>query len=217
MKVDLTKLIAGQSPRKMRDFCRTFHSHIFTSESIAHFFGKDITADLRKARLIKPSTELRGRFTLAAKGARWSNVLFLPRFKRLKADRMVADMLARARSINSNSSLLYWVDEIHAFGGYVKTPMPSDLGDIDLIIYWKRKPVPRWYEDYREWCRERARRAGKDDFHFYDYGLTEVRRLLRARNAYLSFHDPEQRKHLKKDAVINLIYSRRKPRRTTPA
>jgi hypothetical protein len=214
MKIDRVKRdvavasLAGQTPRKIRDFCRTFHWHIFSEESIAHFFGKDITTELRKARLIKPSPEIPGRFVLSALGFRWSNVLFLPRFDRAKADRMVADMLARAAQINSDPDLVYWVDELHAFGSYATDT--DDLGDIDLIIHWGRRPVPARFEDVNEWIRERARLAGKDDYKFSNWARTEVWRRLRARNPYLSFYGPEQREQLKKKKcdVIKCIYSR---------
>ncbi len=204
MRINPDKLIAGQTARKMRDFCRTFQHVLISPEGIGYFFGKDITAELRKARIIITSPELSEYFVLAAEGQRWANLLLLPRLGRVKAEQMVFDLLARATAINSNPNFLYWTDEIHAFGSYL-TDLPT-VGDIDLIIHFKRRPVPPAFEDYKEWRCDHAERAGKDDFKFFDYGLTEVRQQLRARNPYLSFHKPEQHKQLR--GADKLIYTR---------
>ena len=198
MKINRNKLIAGQTADKIRAFCRQAYFPSFSAEFVAHFFGKDITTELRKARLIKPSTETKGAYMLAAEGTRWVQALFLPRISRPKAERMVTDMLARAELINSDPDLVYSVHEIHAFGSYVTRA--TDLGDVDLIIHWGRRPLPAGFDDYSDWVRERAYRAGKDGFYVYDYAMDEVRQRLRARNPYLSFHDQRQHEKLRKPA-----------------
>lgn len=209
MKLNPDKLIAGQSPRKLREFCRGCYYNLFGRAAVSGFFGKDITSRLLKARIIKPSTEVDGYFVLAALGSRLANHSFKPRIKRATAERLVAAMLVRAETINADPDLLCWVHAIYAFGSFIKdTP---DLGDVDLIVDLARRPLPEGMRDYSEWCRARATICGKDDYAFFDWGATEVRRRLKAKSGYLALVGPEQHKQLRKADPVKMIYMRGKP------
>jgi hypothetical protein len=206
VKLDPDKPIAGQSPRVLREFCQVFYYNLFSRESVSGFFGKDITTRLRKARIIKPSSEVSGYYVLAAFGSRLGQHSFKPRIRRATAERLVAAMLVRAEAINADPDLLYWIDAIHAFGSFIKdTP---DLGDVDLIVDWARRPLPEGMRGYSDWCRARAEACGKDDYRYGDWGLIEVCRRLQAKSSYLSLKGPEQHEKLRKSDPVKIIYSR---------
>lgn len=57
--------------------------------------------------------------------------------KRETAERLVAQFLERVEQVNKDPDLLYWIDEVIAFGSYI-TEAPN-LGDIDLGVRYTRR------------------------------------------------------------------------------
>jgi hypothetical protein len=108
------------------------------------------------------------------------------RFSRAKADKEVADLIARANEINMRDELVFYVHKITAFGSYLTES--DDLGDIDLVV----DVAVRRRDTHTDESRYRADNSGKcfDFSSKLTYGRYEVTQLLRARKARLSFCSP---------------------------
>ena len=63
----------------------------------------------------------------------------VPRLNRAKADKLLADFLRSVEEVNAHPDLLHWVTEVRVFGSYLTNS--DDLGDIDIAIRKKRRPV----------------------------------------------------------------------------
>jgi predicted nucleotidyltransferase len=106
---------------------------------------------------------------------------------RQKADVIIATLLQRVEMVNARPELLERVCEVRVFGSYLEER--DDFGDIDVAVRTERKE-----ESGKDWVRESLRRAdmsGRTFSSYLDrlsYGHTEVMRLLKARNRYLSLH-----------------------------
>jgi predicted LPLAT superfamily acyltransferase len=192
MKPDDFTIPTGQSRRKVRDFLAREHTQeFFTRRSVVRHFGADITDDLITHGLIEPFQhrgEREDLFQVAALGARLANARLMARIDRAKAQGIVDAFLERVRQVNARAELLYRVRKVHAFGSFI-TDAPH-LGDIDLAIELqsKRDQIMQAKGDWIAANRARAKASGrtvKDEVH---YGEIEVRRLLKSRNPYLSFH-----------------------------
>jgi predicted nucleotidyltransferase len=114
-----------------------------------------------------------------------ANAKMLKRINRSKADFYVAELLRRADEINANHELLYRVKRITAFGSYISDA--ADLGDIDIAVELEFK-LPS--EQRAEANKARAEASGRLNLSLLDrlsFGESEVKRLLRGRNRYISF------------------------------
>jgi hypothetical protein len=134
--------------------------------------------------------------------ARLCNARFMKRMKRAKADKMVSDLLERARAINARPELVVGIGKICVFGSYLTTE--SDLGDIDLAVEYARKTSGR---ENTQWSLRRARESGRQFSNFGEelfFGDREVAVLLRNRNAYLSLHTMDEMNSIK--AVNRVIF-----------
>jgi predicted nucleotidyltransferase len=106
---------------------------------------------------------------------------------RARAEAIIAAFLQRVKSVNERPELLERVCEVRVFGSYLETR--DDLGDVDIAVRTERKENLG-----KDWVRKSLRRAdesGRTFSSFVDhisYGHTEVMRLLKAGNRYLSLH-----------------------------
>jgi hypothetical protein len=90
---------ADQPFRKVRDFLqRNTHPTLFDSNDVAQYFGADITAELLAKGLIEPEIRHKGKFQVSPLGTRLAAKRLIPRIPRAKADKIVAEMLTRARN-----------------------------------------------------------------------------------------------------------------------
>jgi hypothetical protein len=197
MRADDFDIPAGQPLRKVRDFLRA-ELEIFTPEDVVQHFGADITNELQAKGLIEQYVSPSGEtippdwFQVSSLGVRLANVRLTPRLPRAKAEKIVADMLARARVINDTPELLFWISKITVFGSFITDA--KDVGDIDLLVEIKAKTGEPGKDRFgRDWIvalLERARNSGRQ-FSTYgaelDYAEVEVRRLLKNGNRYLAF------------------------------
>jgi hypothetical protein len=137
MRADDFHIPAGQPFRKVRDFLRA-KPDLLTRKAVVEHFGVDITDELKAKGLIEPAVSKGGEtispdwYQVSSLGFRLSNVRLLPRIPRAKAEEIVADMLARARTINDTPGLLFWISKITAFGSFITDA--EDVGDIDLSV-----------------------------------------------------------------------------------
>jgi len=142
MRADDFDIPAGQPFRKVRDFLRA-EREIFTPKSVVQHFGADITNELQAKGLIEPYVSPSGEtispdwFQVSSLGLRLANVRLIPRIPRAKAEKIVADMLARARAINDTPELLFLISKITVFGSFITDA--KEVGDIDLLVEIKAK------------------------------------------------------------------------------
>jgi hypothetical protein len=177
---------AGHTFRKVRDFLsRNSHPRVFDSGDVTAHFGVDITAELLAKGLIET---YEAKFQVSPLGTRLAAKRLLPPIPRAKADKMVADMLTRARNINDSAKLLCRISKIIVFGSFVTDA--EDLGDIDVSVEIERKHVEgmRWIDA----AVARAKASGRqlDETQMLDYPRREVMRLLKDRNRYIQFCSP---------------------------
>jgi predicted nucleotidyltransferase len=186
MRVSDFDIPAGQTFKKVRDFLsRHTHPTLFGSDDVTKHFGVDITAELVAKGLIEPH---HGKFQISPLGTRLAAKQLNPRIPRAKAEKIVADMLSRARNINESPELLCRISKITVFGSFVTDA--EDLGDIDVSVEIKRKHVEgmQWIEA----AVARAKASGRqlDYSQMLDYPRHEVMRLLKDRNRYIQFCSP---------------------------
>jgi hypothetical protein len=184
---------AGQSLRKVRDFAAKYRQgQSLTREAVQEFFGDDITTALVRQKIIRRKRDDKDRelFVVTKHGDRLSAVRLAPRINRAKADIIVAGLLARARAINADPDLLYYVDRLIAFGSYARGE--NDLGDIDVMYDLgskyhevKAKGIS-WQEAnlHRVAVAERVQQW--DDRE--SFGRLEVLLLLKNRSRYITLH-----------------------------
>jgi hypothetical protein len=124
------------------------------------------------------------KYQTSRKGRQLAAANLTKRFSRAKADQEVADLIERANQINARDELVFYVHKIHAFGSYLTDI--ADVGDIDLAV---ELGVRRTGGKLTDESHYRADNSGKtlDFTASLTYGDKEVRQLLRARKARLSF------------------------------
>jgi predicted nucleotidyltransferase len=191
MKVDRKETLAGLKMPKIRDFLMKIGGLDFTSAAIHHFFkadedrGREIELALLNAGFIE-SDPLDGKnFVLTDLGSRLKNAKFISRINREKADRIVAEFMARVEAVNADNDLTHKVVGVRVFGSYLGDS--DDLGDIDLAVSFKF----RGSGSIVEASNRRADLSGRDlgFFQRLTYGQTEVFKLVKGRNQYVSMHE----------------------------
>jgi hypothetical protein len=178
---------AGQPFHKVRDFLlRNDHPRLFDSKDVTEYFSADITAELLAKGLIEPALRYEGKFQISSLGTRLAAKRLMPRIPRTKAEKIVADMLARARVINDTPELLCRISRITAFGSFLTDA--EDLGDIDVAVEVKRKDI----DDWSDAAVARAKASGRqlDYSQMLSYPEREVKLLLKDRNRYIQFCSP---------------------------
>lgn len=171
-------------------------------DDVRQWFGCDLTDALLGKGLLEQA-EAVDAYRVTALGNRLAPQSLLPRLRRAKADRIVAEFLDRVAEVNASDEQIHYVAEVVAFGSYIGDA--GDLGDIDLVVYRSRRPMS--LEEYRrrsEVLRIQAAKTNKlfhDPYHWDEQAA--FRRLLLDRSPYLSFH-PES--DLRKAGERRTIY-----------
>lgn len=121
-----------------------------------------------------------------------------PPIKREKATRLLNELIERARAINKDSELLYFVESLKVFGSYLSDH--DILGDLDVGFKLARKHDG---ETYMQLNMARIRQAKINGRRFNNYveeifwSRTEVIRMLKAKQKGLSLHDEDEDEVLK--------------------
>lgn len=210
MRLDKTETIRGVRMMVVRDLLRGMGPGSVSAGFVKDRTGADICDALVARGWLKPDHETNGKqyFSSTVAGDAVANAHFVKPLPRAKADRLVAEMLDRADGINAVDDLLYRVKTIRAFGSYI-TNSP-DVGDIDLEVEleYKREKGERSSAASRARARAHGKRLSSVDEVYY--GQTEVKRLLKARSPYLSFHVGGQIELIGCDSRV--LYPRKKER-----
>lgn len=121
----------------------------------------------------------------------------LRRIDRTNAEERLNAFIRRVQVVNENDEFCWYVDEVRVFGSYLDTST-ADLGDIDISVALKKRPIIG--RSIVEHGRQRARAAGKTirgHFELLTYPEREVRRFLKNCDPYISIHDPFDLEELK--------------------
>jgi len=203
MRIDPKSEIAGVAAIKLRDYLRDVQAHRFGVNNIA--VGLRISG--RKARVVlnelleRKYIEKAERFkfdnsdvyTCTQDGAQFAAAMATKPVSRATAERCVAELLERIRSVNSNPEYLVWVSRLIVFGSYLSGN--ETLNDVDVAIALTRK-----HQDGAKHVDAVLRRAGQAEaagrtFGNYSQILswdeTEVMLFLRKRSRVLQFSRPE--------------------------
>jgi hypothetical protein len=204
VKVDRKDIIGGQPAKVARDLVLWIGHGWTTPRLVAGRFTLDagatkaLLAAMVKRRLLvrhPPNDYSRGEhiYRIGDEAHRFGNAKFIKRLDRAKAGVVLADLLRRVAEINADPELCCYVRELRLFGSMLD-PKAKTVGDIDVAYDLGRRKVPPQYggdHPYVDWNIARAEAAGRGylDYHgLITYGHTEVKRLLKARNRYLSLH-----------------------------
>lgn len=122
------------------------------------------------------------KYQRSQKGMQLAAANLTKRFDRATADAEVVALIERANEINKRDELVCYISKITVFGSYLTDN--DDLGDIDLIIETASRR-----DSHTDESHYRADSSGKslDWMGGLYYGEREVKQLLRARKARLSF------------------------------
>jgi len=121
-----------------------------------------------------------------------TNVKFIKRISRAKADKILNDLIKRIKELKEDSYYISYVTEARIFGSYLDDKA-EDLGDIDIQIDLGLKPGYT-YEQSTKISLERSKHKSLNFLmHICYANETEPKRFLKNRNRYLSFNsDPKE-------------------------
>ena len=123
-----------------------------------------------------------------------TNVKFIKRISRTKADKILSDLLERIKQLKEDNYYISYVTEARVFGSYLDNNA-EDLGDIDIQIDLGLKPGYT-YEQSTKISLERSRHKSLNFLMHICYAdETEPKRFLKNRNHYLSFNGDSKETH----------------------
>ena len=123
-----------------------------------------------------------------------TNVKFIKRISRAKADKILNDLIKRIKELKEDSYYISYVTEARIFGSYLDDKA-EDLGDIDVQIDLGLKPGCT----YKQANKIGWERSGHKNLNFLMHisyaNETEPKLFLKNRNRYLSFNVDSNETH----------------------
>jgi predicted nucleotidyltransferase len=128
------------------------------------------------------------------KGNALANASFGKPISRATADRLLAEVIERARSYNADPARLLTVTEIVVFGSYLD-PAADRLGDLDLAVTAVRRDTDgkRYVDKVLEYARTSGRSFSTFPGRLF-WPAREVRMILKNRSSAISITDEDIRK-----------------------
>jgi len=123
------------------------------------------------------------------KGRRLGITKANPPISREKATQLLNELINRAKAINANNELVYFVDSLKVFGSYLSDK--EVLGDLDVGIKLKRKYDDDQFAQKSEQRSDLAIENGRRFSNWTDklfWSETEVLLMLKARQRGLGLH-----------------------------
>jgi len=208
MRLNSSDIQYGIEAKKLRDFFRfrpdNFSNEIFCERlKIAPKQADKILENMINDKIIslmkidKDDDGVKF-YKILTKGHAIKNVRFTKPITKEKADKMIKELIERIKILNSDDYHLSKVEEIYAFGSYIKDS--KDYGDIDLAFDLKRKRKHST-EEYTKLCYERQRKSGfrnLSDLYSFPF-FEEPLRFLKKQIPQLSFHSIEDAKQVTKN------------------
>ena len=123
-----------------------------------------------------------------------TNVKFIKRISRTKADNIIGELLERIKQLEKDPYHISHVTEARVFGSYLDDKV-EDLGDIDVQIDLKLKPGYT-HEEATKISWDRSSHKNLNYLMHICYATeTEPKRFLKNRNRYLSFNGDSKENH----------------------
>jgi hypothetical protein len=180
MKLDRSEIICEQPAKKLRDFLGSARNGAFSSDDACDaavlnkiadsYFGSKAKAVL--AELFKRGWMVKGKrdgrhsepkkvaiVSLTQSGKQSRAASLQKRFPRAVGEKIVAELVERARAINARDDLLCGVLELRLFGSMLDPKMET-LGDVDVAFSLYRKEPPAG-KKWTDWNIERAKASGR--------------------------------------------------------
>ena len=212
MKIDKNKRINNIPIIKIRDFLKRFSRD--SSEglltNISDYFNltkqeaTNIIEALVEERYIEKEGEV---YYCTIKGKALSNVRFIKRMNKEKADKEFSEFMKRVENLNQNNEFIYKVKRIVIFGSYLN-PENKDFGDIDLGIELEpRIKDKKAFELAENEIISKAIENGKVFSNIVDelfYPQNLVFKYLKNKSRYISIHRMDQVEGL--NAIYNQVF-----------
>jgi hypothetical protein len=173
MNLDRAAMIAGLPIKTVRDAIREMNRHDvndcgWTSDNLAvHMDISSTHAEwlcetLQEQGVLErkpqPDTRWHGRgayYSVSETGTRFTNATMLKRINRAKVDKLIAEIVERAKEINADDDLCHFINELRLFGSAADHKAES-FGDIDVCYVMERRKVPPKYKSGTDWNVARA-------------------------------------------------------------
>lgn len=192
MLIDPKSSMFGHPTLVVRDFVKKFPSGEASGasyEGLDKRLSKDeaaaLVGDLVAEGYLSPDPSNRF-FHRTHLGNRLANASGRP-LKRINADKMLKDLLARAGAINSNPDYCYEVRSLVVFGSYLD-PAREVLGDLDVAYMIEKRFSGKDQERAEESSRAKSKRSFNTFVDRLCWPETSVLLALKARTPGLSLH-----------------------------
>ena len=212
MKIDKNKRINNIPIIKIRNFLRRF-SRGSSEDLLTHISGyfnltKQEATNIIEALVEDGYIEKEGEvYYRTIKGNALSNVRFIKRMNKEKADKEFSEFMKRVENLNQNNEFIYQVKRIVIFGSYLN-PENKDFGDIDIGIELEpRIKDKKAFELAENEIISNAIENGKVFSNIVDelfYPQDLVFKYLRNKSRYISIHRMDQVEGL--NAIYNQVF-----------
>ena len=212
MKIDKNKRINNIPIIKIRNFLRRF-SRGSSEDLLTHISGhfnltKQEAPKIIEALVEEGYIEKEGEvYYCTIKGNALSNVRFIKRMNKEKADKEFSEFMKRVENLNQNNEFIYQVKRIVIFGSYLN-PENKDFGDIDIGIELEpRIKDKKVFELAENEIISNAIENGKVFSNIIDelfYPQDLVFKYLKNKSRYISIHRMDQVEGL--NAIYNQVF-----------
>ena len=202
MRVQASDIICGIEVKILRNFFKNYK--YFKSDEFFKIGSKENLDCLLKNNFIQKKDKWD--FSTTVKGNALSSAKFIKPVDRSKAEKLVNELIVRAKKINNDKYFITYVEKIYAFGSYIKKT--QDVGDIDLVIKLSLKEnITNDDVERISFERTKNKKMSYIDSVFFAQEI-EPMRFLKNKQSYLSFHRMDELKQLK--IKPKLIFKRKK-------
>ena len=207
MKLNSNDLICGIKAKLIRDF---FAKNEQIQVKRSYGYATDFTAlglsTQKDIRLFIEKLENEGYYakkTAHNKDIYWerenkalsiTNVKFIKRISRAKADKILNDFIERIKQLKEDTYYISCVTEARVFGSYLDDKA-EDLGDIDIQIDLGLKPGYTHEQANKIGWKRSGHKNLNYLMHICYANETEPKRFLKNRNRYLSFNGDSKKTH----------------------
>lgn len=197
MRIDPKGHIAGFPALMVRDFLRRYFVSNFSLISVENFTKTSIyesrpfISALEAEGLVNRVEDSEGEYwECSNEGRRLAMATAAAPIRRATAERLVREVLDRARTVNSDSGYLFCVNRVAVFGSYLTGAVR--LSDVDLAIELIcRVSDPEEYRRLKDARIDLARKRGWRSRNLVDlvaYPKQEVLDFLKGRSRAISLH-----------------------------
>ncbi|MDZ7743746.1 MAG: hypothetical protein U5Q03_18935 [Bacteroidota bacterium] len=164
------------------------------SESTSkEIINKLINNGYLKIKKEKAGSRIQYELVPTAKGNRLGNASALPPITTGKATQLLSDLIERAKSINENDDLVYYIESLKVFGSYLSDT--EVLSDLDVGFKLSRRYEGDQFMERNQKRIDLALNKGKSFRNFVDevtWPHTEVIKMLKAGKRYINLHNEEE-------------------------